>query len=177
VLLDPDGPNGDEPVQLAGYGPVPAGWARDLLTRPKEQRVWLRRLFTRPGTGDLIGMESRRRLFTKAQREFIQARDQVCRTPWCGAPIRHLDHVIPAESGGATSVANGQGLCAACNHAKQAPGWTARPGPAGEVVTSTPTGHEYRSSPRQPPGATRAPVPELPIIDVDLRYFRHRHAA
>jgi hypothetical protein len=122
-------------------------------------------------------MESRRRLFSKAQRDFIQARDQFCRTPWCEAPIRHLDHVIPADNGGATSIANGQGLCAGCNHAKQAPGWRARPGPAGEVVTTTSTGHQYRSSPPQPPGATRAPVPELPIIDVDLRYFPHRKVA
>ena len=36
----------------------------------------------------------------------------------------------PAEAGGPTSAANGQGLCEACNYTKQAPGWRARPGPA-----------------------------------------------
>jgi hypothetical protein len=176
VLLDPDGVDGHEPVHVAGYGPVPAGWARDFLTRSQQQRTWLRRLFTRPGTGELIGMESQRRLFTKAQREFITARDQYCRTPWCGAPIRHIDHVVPAEDGGPTSVDNGQGLCAACNYAKQALDWTARPGPGADVVTTTPTGHDYRSSPPRPPGTEKTPL-GLPSVQVDLRYFRHRLAA
>ena len=52
--------------------------------------------------------------------------------------------------GGSTDADNGQGLCEACNHAKQAPGWRARPSPAEgghEIETTTPTGHTYGSSP------------------------------
>ena len=119
--------------------------------------MWLRRLFTRPGSGDLAGMDSRRRRFDGRLRDFLILRDQVCRTPWCDAPIRHLDHVTPAEHGGPTSAANGQGYCEACNYAKQAPGWTTNPvaGDAGvAVTTSTPTGHCYQSRPPKPPGRT-----------------------
>ena len=128
--------------------------ARDLV-RDSDAQVWLRRLFTRPADGALVAMESRRRLFPDGLRRFLVLRDQTCRTPWCGAPIRHGDHVIPVETGGETSAANGQGLCEACNQAKQAPGWRARPGPGGAghtVEITTPTGHTYTSRPPPPPG-------------------------
>jgi hypothetical protein len=146
VIIDADTLLGrsDEPAQLAGYGPLPADTARELIAQP--DRVWLRRLFRRPSSGELITMETRRRCFTGGQRRFIQLRDQTCRTPWCDAPIRHIDHVQPAGAGGPTSVDNGQGLCVACNHAKQAPGWQSTRAPNREVETETPTGHRYRSA-------------------------------
>jgi hypothetical protein len=150
----------DEPAHLVGLGPVPAPLAR-ALARDTDADVWLRRLFTRPEDGALVAMESRRRLFPDALRRFLVLRDQTCRTPWCGAPIRHADHVVPAEVGAETSAANGQGLCEACNHAKQAPGWAARPGhrgAGGTVQITTPTGHTYTSRPPPPPGQhPRAP--------------------
>jgi 5-methylcytosine-specific restriction endonuclease McrA len=90
-------------------------------------------------------MESTGRLFTENQRLFLMLRDQTCRTPYCGAPIRHADHVVPADRGGPTSTANGQGTCEACNYAKQAPGWTQDVDVGGAIITRTPTGHEYRS--------------------------------
>ncbi|MGH8971552.1 MAG: HNH endonuclease, partial [Actinomycetes bacterium] len=108
-----------------------------------------------PDTGRLVAMDSRRRTFPAPLRRFLVLRDQTCRTPWCGAPIRHADHVQPAHADGPTSTANGQGLCEACNHTKQAPGWHTRPGPggAGHTVTiTTPTGHTYTSRPPPPPG-------------------------
>ena len=37
-------------------------------------------------------MESTSRLFRGSLALMIRFRDQVCRTPWCEAPIRHLDH-------------------------------------------------------------------------------------
>ena len=65
-------------------------------------------------------------------------------------PIRHTDHATPADHGGDTTAANGQGLCEACNHAKQATGWHAmpRPGPRSRhtVETVTPTGHSYTTT-------------------------------
>jgi len=53
-------------------------------------------------------------------------------------PTRHTDH-------GPTTAGNGQGLCVACNLAKEAPGWRARTRGDGEVHTHTPTGHHYAS--------------------------------
>jgi hypothetical protein len=111
---------GDEPAHVDGYGPVPAPTVRGWVTR-SDAPVWLRRLFRRHGR--LIAMESNRRCFTPAQAQFIRLRDQVCQTPWCEAPIRHIDHMTPAEAGGKTHVDNGQGLCEACNYAKQTLGW------------------------------------------------------
>jgi hypothetical protein len=146
--------NGDEPAQVDGLGPVPAPAAREMVLHTGAP-VWLRRIFTAPGSGHIVAVESKRRLFTPGQRRWIRLRDQYCRTPWCEAPIRHVDHVQPHDAGGPTSIDNGQGLCVACNHAKQAPGWRARPGPAGTITTITPTGHRYRSRPPDLPGRPR----------------------
>ena len=135
--------------QVPGYGTVPAGWVRDLLTPDdsdadtdntdstagrrggagmrEHARVWIRRLYTHPTTGQLVGMDSTRRVFDGGLRRFLLARDcGTCRTPWCDAPIRHLDHVTDHARGGPTTATNGQGLCVRCNHTKQLPGFTAR---------------------------------------------------
>lgn len=120
--------------------------------------MWSRRLYASPTTGSLTQMESTRRAVPSGLARFLRTRDRLCRTPWCGAPIRHLDHVVPVTADGATTEANVQGLCEACNYTKQAVGWTARPGPdgAGELVTiQTPTGHSYVSRPPLPVGARR----------------------
>lgn len=142
----------DEAAHLDGFGPIPADLARQLVhdTMDAGLKLWLRRLYSGAG-GRLVAMDSVARLFPKALAKLIVLRDQLCRTPWCGAPVRHLDHIEDYESGGPTSYDNGQGLCEACNHAKQAPGWRAGPAPGGAVVTTTPTGHAYTSSPPRSP--------------------------
>ena len=89
---------GDEPGDLAGAGPVPAGAARALVTDP-DATVWLRRVYARPADGSLVAMDSKRRRFPTGLRRLLQVRDRTCRTPWCGAPIRHTDHVIPVAAG------------------------------------------------------------------------------
>jgi hypothetical protein len=150
----------DEPAYLVGYGIVPAGWARDLL-RDTDADVFLRRLYTAPGTGRLLAADARARLVTGALRQVLIARDQRCRTPWCDAPIRHLEHATAWGDRGATSDENCHGGCERCNHTKQAPGWSARPSspPGGRhtVHTRTPTGHVYRSRAPAPPGHGAAP--------------------
>lgn len=79
----------------------------------------LRRLFTHPTTGELVAVETRGRSFPLGLRRMIRLRDQVCMGPYCGAPIRQIDHVEAASEGGPTSLANGNGLCARCNVAKE----------------------------------------------------------
>ncbi|WP_126334273.1 HNH endonuclease [Mycolicibacterium chitae] len=120
---------GDEhPARVAGYGPVPAGVARQLVrgaVDDERSRAMLRRLYKHPVSGALVAMESRARIFPKGLAEFIRLRDDTCRMPYCDAPIRHTDHVAPAAGGGVTSGVNGQGLCAGCNYAKEAGGWKA----------------------------------------------------
>ncbi|WP_353712552.1 DUF222 domain-containing protein [Arthrobacter sp. K5] len=148
-----------EPARLTGYGVVPAAWARELITQEKsdgreELKAWLRRLYTAPNTGDLVGTNSRRRLFPAPLRRFIQIRDDTCRTPYCDAPIRHHDHIIPWHNDGPTTLANGAGLCEACNHTKELPGWTTQPtpGPRHTIELTTPTGHTYHSTAPPLPG-------------------------
>jgi hypothetical protein len=138
-----------EPAQVSGAGVIPASVAREMAGAAAEVRSTIQRLFRFPETGTLVAMERGVRRFPAALREFIALRDQRCRTPWCNAPIQHTDHPVPARDGGATSIPNGQGLCEACNYAKEASGWSERP--VGEhfeahtVEITTPTGHVHRS--------------------------------
>jgi hypothetical protein len=199
VMTDRTLLHGDsEPARLPGYGIVPAAWARAAVKdaaaregRPAAAEgahiadaalsaeaatgnaavdVWLRRLYTAPGTGELTAMDSRARLFPAGLRRFIRARDHTCRTPYCDEPIRHHDHIIPWHQGGTTTHGNGAGLCEACNHTKETPGWRAdprhvpadaRPGGTGRrrhtLDIQTPTGHSYHS--------TAPPLPGTPLRD------------
>lgn len=129
------------PAWIPGHGPLPAATARKLLAEPDAQ-VFLRRLYTRPEDGHLVAMDSRSRIFPPLLRRMILLRDDVCRTPWCDAPIRHADHVVAHRENGRTAFENGSGLCAQCNHTKEHPGWRHSAGPDGLDVT-TPTGHRY----------------------------------
>ncbi|MFI2562616.1 DUF222 domain-containing protein [Paenarthrobacter sp. NPDC018779] len=170
-----------EPARLDGYGTVPAAWARNLLTPEQagtdhspstntstsnpELNIWLRRLYTAPTTGELLAMDSRARFYPASLRRFIQTRDNLCRTPYCDAPIRHHDHIIPWSQGGKTTLTNAAGLCEHCNHTKENPGWSAKPEPGDRhnLTVTTPTGHHYSSTAPPLPGHERAKqlVPNL----------------
>ena len=56
-------------------------------------------------------MDSRSRIVPTALGEFVDIRDQGCRTPWSDTPIRHHDHVVPVTEDGKTSEVNSQRLC------------------------------------------------------------------
>lgn len=144
----------NDPVLLIGHGPIPAEQARVLIYGSTASTPrWIRRLYRKPGAGELAAMDSHRRLFTDAQRRFIELRDQgTCRTPWCDAPIRQVDHVVSHNEGGHTQVDNGQGLCQACNLAKLGPGWSVTLH-GRTVIVRTPTGHYYEHSPPEAPAA------------------------
>ncbi len=163
LVMTPESMTGQDetPGYVPGYGPVPADVARDLLTPNADEgdqsdlservRVWWRRLYASPDDGTLVSMDSRGRCFDGALRQLVVARDQVCRTPWCEAPVRHADHITPAADGGTTSADNGQGLCERCNYVKEWPGWATHRVPDGEggahgVAVTTPTGQTYAST-------------------------------
>jgi hypothetical protein len=112
--------------------------------------VFVRRLYAHPELDTLVAMDSSRVLFDGDLRRLLFARDgHRCRTPWCTAPIRHGDHVKRRREGGKTTLDNGQGLCEACNYAREAPGWEHRVRsrwPDGhDIEITTPTGHLHRS--------------------------------
>ena len=127
VITDDALLGGDQtPARVPGYGPIPAAVACRLAgdaIADERSKATLRRLYRRPSSGALVAMESRTRLFPKSLARFIAIRDDTCRTPYCDAPIRHMDHATAHAAGGETSELNGLGECEACNYAKEAPGW------------------------------------------------------
>jgi hypothetical protein len=177
---------GDQPAVVlegtaAGVGTVPGPVARNLVAHGLDaDAAWLRAVYVDP-RGRLLATTSTSRFHPQGLAQLLRARGQgICGTSWCDAPIRHIDHIIPFADGGVTSLENGQGLCARCNHAKQAPGWSQQMievdgRHAVETVTPTghttvfvapapprpvaPTGHESTSITSQPSEPAREPDP------------------
>lgn len=167
---DNDGPDNDDPAPDGGPGARSEPGYDDgtpATTAPQGEENWgdlddlensspvpehpdidvsavFRRLYTHPSTGELVAMESTARAFPVGLKRMIRWRDETCRTPWCNARIRHLDHIIPAAAGGPTSYDNGQGLCARCNYLKEHGTWH---------LTSSPPGSPSHISWRSPHGA------------------------
>ncbi|MGO3153901.1 MAG: DUF222 domain-containing protein, partial [Galactobacter sp.] len=163
----------DQPAQIFGLGPYPAEMARELIhTAHTRHSATMRRLYTEPGSGALMRMESTARTFPDGLGTMIALRDGHCRFPFCDAPIRHLDHIQPHAEGGATSYGNGQGLCARHNLLKEADGATTEPehntspGPgAGAIITVLSTGMKFTSP-------TRAFPSESPMSVAEDHYWR-----
>jgi hypothetical protein len=167
----------ETPAHLVGYGPLPSGIVADFLADP-DAEVLIRRLFTNPADNSLVAMDSKGIVFHGGLRRLLFARDgETCRTPWCDAPVRHGDHVTPRARGGRTTLDGGQGLCEACNYAKEAPGWrheTRSRWPERHTTEiTTPTQHTYWSQapplPVQPSPVSHA---RRPVV-VEL-YYGHR---
>jgi hypothetical protein len=145
----------DEAAYVDGYGPIPAELARELVKVAGARGVAsVRRLYRSPRTGQLVAMDSRSRRFDRGLARFVRLRDQVCRTPWCDAPIRHTDHARPSAADGETSGENGEGMCEACNYAKESPGWsvTVVDTDPHTIEIRTPSGQVHRSAAPPLPG-------------------------
>jgi len=147
-------PGSTRTATVTGVGPLPGPLARDLIDQSRGVKR-VRRLHTTLD-GRLSGIDPRRR-FTGPLADLVVARDQTCRVPFCGAPVRHLDHVERHADGGRTTLGNGRGTCARHNLVQEQPGWTAvvvhdglgeRPH---TVRTTTPTGHVYAGRAPDPP--------------------------
>ena len=145
-----------EPALLPGYGIVPARWARDLLTcggKAAAQRPDTRsgngigrtaRMKDGPGTGPsrLAPPALHRPRHGRPRRYGLPRPALPARTaPLHPGPGRRLpDPVLrrpdpalgphhPLAPRRTTTQANGAGLCEACNHTKETPGWTTKPRP------------------------------------------------
>jgi hypothetical protein len=149
------------------------GITDDGIARVAAKR-WLRRFYRTPDRRHLAAMDSRRREFGENQARFIRVRDHgTCRTPWCDAPIREIDHIEDHARGGPTAITNGQGYCIACNRTEQAAGWRTIRRRDGTVTTITPTGHRYRSKVPAPPGTDRRTV--VPYLGAPVQIDLPRH--
>lgn len=161
----PQAPPSPEPQKPPGI-PADDDWGDiDAMenSHPVEQHPDLevtavfRRLYTHPRTGELVAMESRARAFPAGLKRMISWRDETCRTPWCNARIRHIDHIVSAASGGPTNYDNGQGLCERCNYLKEHGPWHVSPATAAER-----SGQITWESPHGARGASGTPHSESP---------------
>lgn len=162
----------ETPAHLVGFGPIARGSVESLLGDP-EAEVFVRRVFASPTDHGLVAMESRSTAFPSSLRRLLFLRDgETCRTPWCDAPVRHADHVTPRRRGGSTDLDQGQGLCEACNYAKEQPDWvhrtTSRWPERHSTVVRTPTGHRYRSRAPALPVRPR-PSPRTMVVEIHHR--------
>jgi len=149
--------DGDEPVELDGYGPISPDVADEIIARAPNRSI--RRLLTDPIDGTLLVREPRRRRFDMPTAAHIRTRDRRCRQPGCDSKIRDNDHIHAYENGGLSTKENGQGLCPRSHTIKHLPGWKVVPEGKASIWT-TPTGHTYRSDPppllpRNNPGRLR----------------------
>ncbi|WP_460600591.1 HNH endonuclease [Flexivirga lutea] len=170
LVMPLDSLTGDVPAYIPDYGPIPADLAREWVIDP-QQDVRVRRLFSFPGSGDLVGMERRGRTYTGLLAKFIKLRDQTCRTPFCSAPIRHIDHIKAHAEGGETSERNGEGFCERCNYVKEHPDHHVS-GDATQTTVAT-GGLLATSHPPSPPGLpppTRSHI-ERTLIDITWAHW------
>ncbi|MGH3793866.1 MAG: DUF222 domain-containing protein [Pseudonocardiaceae bacterium] len=137
----------DNPGDLAGYGPIPAEMARELVTAARRWRAALVDEHTGQLT-DLSAAYRPRRLLNL----FVQARDRTCCFPGCRQPAHRcdLDHTIPHDDGGPTVAANLGPLCRYHHRLKTHTSWSLCQPEPGLFLWTSPTGrvHHYRAPPR-----------------------------
>ncbi|MGN7225557.1 HNH endonuclease [Dietzia maris] len=121
-----------------------------------------------PAPGALDSPEhALRYLITPAMAERIRMRDGTCRHPGCSVPAEDcdVDHVIAfntkdPELGGPTTEWNLVCLCRK-HHREKTFGTNAyRPGPLGELIILTDTGHQHRTRPKGPLARARDAIRE-----------------
>ena len=127
----------ENPAMLSDYGPIPASVARALAADGK----W-RRFVVDPVSGSLLDYGRETYEPPQALREFLMARDQVCRFPGCRRPghLTDIDHSQSWESGGATSAANLGLLCRRHHRMKTHGGWKLESHPDGSCTWTSPNG-------------------------------------
>jgi hypothetical protein len=151
------------PVQLRGYGPIPAPVLKDLLAGPD---VLLRRLVTDPVDDHVLSIDSKQRFYRGELRDLIFTKDPVCVVPGCDRPATQADHAIRHADGGPTSASNGLGVCTRHNLAHEQPGHRLEfdSEDRNEILWRTLSRKVYKllHPPALGPGAQREPDPKPP---------------
>ena len=130
----------ENPGTLKGYGPIPASVARALAADAK----W-RKFISDPVTGELLDVGRSTYEPPQALKDFLTARDQICRFPHCRQPARvsDIDHASPWENGGETSRENMGMLCRRHHRMKTHGGWKLESSPDGSCEWTSPNGKKY----------------------------------
>lgn len=138
----------DEPGWIDGYGPVSAGYARELAHDPTG--TW-RRLITDPVSGQPLDYGTTRYRPPQHLADHVIARDGSCTFPYCDHRARRsdLDH-LAAYPDGPTSADNLQPLHRRHHNAKTEASWQATRDPAtGTTTWTSPLGYRYLTRPPQ----------------------------
>lgn len=133
----------DNPGTISGYGPVPAGLARDLA----RDATW-RRLVTDPVSGAVLDVATRRYRPPANLAELARLRHPACVNPICSVPAHacDTDHHRPwTPSDPDTSAANLGPLCRTDHLLKTHAGYLVRRVLDTIYEITTPTGHRYRT--------------------------------
>ena len=129
----------DNPAELVGFGPIPAGVGRALAADAR----W-RRVLTDPETGTVLDL-GHRRVPTPALARLVRHRDALCVYPGCAMPAVacDLDHTKAWAEGGDTALSNLNVLCRRHHVMKHRAGWRLDQPEPGIFVWTTPTGRVH----------------------------------
>ncbi len=139
----------EQPGDLAGYGPIPAGMARRMAA--DSSGTWTR-LITDP-RGRLLDYEQTTYRAPAPLREHVLAEARTCTFPGCRRPPRKndLDHILEWDYGGHTSAKNQHPPCERHHLIRHDGRWTIRRHDDGTITWTTPTGRAFDRPPYQHP--------------------------
>jgi hypothetical protein len=138
----------DDPVELDGYGPIPAGAARSHFTSSTWRAVVTDALTQRP-----LAVSDRTYRPSAHTRRLLHLRDRTCLAPGCTAPIWHCDadHNTPHAAGGTTDAEQCGLQCRRHHRMKTFTTWTWQRHPDDTVTWTSPTGHHHTRDPHRYP--------------------------
>jgi hypothetical protein len=142
--------------ELIGYGPIPAGMARELASDAEFQRM-----VYDPVDGHMLDYKRRTYRPPPGLDDYTRARDRYCRFPGSTRPAADddLDHTQPFQhpetddpgpeddQGGSTSAANLACLCRFVHRAKTHGHYQTRQDPDGTLHFTTALGRTYTTKP------------------------------
>jgi hypothetical protein len=168
VSLDTLCGRSDEPGELTGHGPLPAGVAAalaralctDSTTRVRTVIVHGQQLMPPNGIDDTPQVY---RPGTRLH-DYVVARDRSCRFPGCHRQGHRcdIDHIVPFD-GTNTIHANLHCLCPRHHHLKEEAGWHVTRAPDGTTRWTTPTGRSYDKPPDERPVDAG---PDPPVLEL-----------
>jgi hypothetical protein len=131
----------DEPVELDGYGPVPAGVARECFT----DASW-RAVVTDALTGAALSVSDTTYRPSARTRRLLYVRDRRCGFPGCSAAVWFCDadHSVPHDRGGCTDAENCGLFCRRHHRLKTFTAWRWRRLPDGTLEWTDPSGRTWR---------------------------------
>lgn len=154
----------ENPGEISGLGPIPGSLARVLAADAQWTR-WI----TDPHTGYLLDIGRASYVPSEKLRDYIKARDQVCRFPGCHQPAARcdIDHAIPWDSGGGTDRDNLGALCRRHHRLKTHHNWRIIDSQAdGSCTWVSPFGQIYNVGPNAALLPWEQPHDELQSVDV-----------